>query len=369
MQPKICVLTPTYKRPELLAELLDCYLKQDYPRHLRHLLIYDDVGQYQSVCNEDYTLISEQRERLSITEKRDELARRVPEDCDYVTVADDDDLYYPHWLSTFAQHLEPDVDLLCSRSYLLYSEISGAPLTIHHSPPHHIGSLMTRDLHLRSREGLRPANAMEDIEWYARVLALAKNKKEFLSGKPFHLKREITGYHELPWACETERLQRMDERTSVVYDIQLQPRDTEPILKKIWQQLYSPRETSWATVSPTMLGHNEMEVIEVWNEQHRDRSPVLTRHPFLYMHAPAMFTVVVRQKVRVRAGCFNDQHMHAPVRFEIDDLEIGRLNESRNVTDWATLLPGVSYRLSLSVESFDNWGCHTFLVFDTGEKS
>ena len=43
---KLAALCCTFRRPHLLGELIESFLRQDYPRPLRELIILDDSGQY-----------------------------------------------------------------------------------------------------------------------------------------------------------------------------------------------------------------------------------------------------------------------------------------------------------------------------------
>lgn len=100
------VCCPTYKRPELLAEFYDCFLKQDYPLNRRELIILDDAGQF--VPFEDkkngVKLVSISSKYKRIGEKRNAFWELVLPESEFYVPADDDDLYLPHWLRTLGEN-------------------------------------------------------------------------------------------------------------------------------------------------------------------------------------------------------------------------------------------------------------------------
>ena len=55
---KLAAICCTYKRPALLAEAMECFLRQDYPGELRELIVLDDAGQYDNQKGEGWRLDS-----------------------------------------------------------------------------------------------------------------------------------------------------------------------------------------------------------------------------------------------------------------------------------------------------------------------
>ncbi len=100
--PYISVCLPTYKRHEFLQEFLWCYLRQDYPVHRRELIILDDADQYQPFVDEkeNIKLISSKNRFPTLGEKRNAFLSLMNEESEFMFIADDDDLYYPHWISS-----------------------------------------------------------------------------------------------------------------------------------------------------------------------------------------------------------------------------------------------------------------------------
>lgn len=83
----------TYRRPELLAELLYCFLAQDWPN--KELVIVQDEAEQQLVCDHpDVRIINWPRRMSSLGLKRNFGVSQCRGD--YIFHVDDDDLYLPH---------------------------------------------------------------------------------------------------------------------------------------------------------------------------------------------------------------------------------------------------------------------------------
>jgi hypothetical protein len=102
---KLAALCCTYLRPGTLGQLIESFLRQDYPRDRRELVILDDAGQYENQEGDGWRLISVPRRFHSLGEKRNACAALASPDAEGFLVADDDDLYLPHWFSASAKAL------------------------------------------------------------------------------------------------------------------------------------------------------------------------------------------------------------------------------------------------------------------------
>ncbi|HYH67623.1 MAG TPA: hypothetical protein VD866_23195 [Urbifossiella sp.] len=102
---KLAALCCTYHRPHLLGQLIESFLRQDYPRHLRELVILDDAGQYGNRAGDGWRLVSVPARFRSLGEKRNACAALAAPDAEGLLVADDDDIYLPHWFRTQAEAL------------------------------------------------------------------------------------------------------------------------------------------------------------------------------------------------------------------------------------------------------------------------
>jgi len=92
---KTAWITPTYLRPRTLANLIACFLAQDYPPELLDLIILDDAGQYGPSCRGDrWQVISIDRRFHSLPAKFNALAGLT--DADAIIVAEDDDSFLSH---------------------------------------------------------------------------------------------------------------------------------------------------------------------------------------------------------------------------------------------------------------------------------
>jgi len=67
---KLAAVCCTFRRPHLLGELIESFLRQDYPRELRELIILDDAGDYDNQQGDGWQLISMPRRFRSLGEKR-----------------------------------------------------------------------------------------------------------------------------------------------------------------------------------------------------------------------------------------------------------------------------------------------------------
>lgn len=99
-QPFVSCLCPTYRRPQLLANAIACFLAQDYPAERRELIILDDAGQFESISGAGWKLISHASRFRSLPEKYNALAGMAQGDC--LVVWEDDDIYLPWHLKAHA---------------------------------------------------------------------------------------------------------------------------------------------------------------------------------------------------------------------------------------------------------------------------
>lgn len=122
--PYLTVICATYNRPVLLAEVLECYLRQDYAGRCE-LVILDDLGQYAPTFQDGdrpwRLAVSPQRFR-TLGEKRNATAALASPQSEAYAVCDDDDLYLPHWLTAVGTALA-EADLV--RPSRVYHEKDG----------------------------------------------------------------------------------------------------------------------------------------------------------------------------------------------------------------------------------------------------
>lgn len=102
--PTVAWITPTYRRPQTLANLIACFLAQDYPADLLSLLILDDAGQYGPACRGDrWEVVSITRRFTSLPAKFN--AAVALTDAEILIVAEDDDTFLPHHTSAHVDAL------------------------------------------------------------------------------------------------------------------------------------------------------------------------------------------------------------------------------------------------------------------------
>lgn len=99
---KLAAICCTYHRPRELAEVVECFLRQDYPTELRELIVLDDAGQYSPDALAEFTnvkLVTTQHRFRTLGEKRNASAAIASPDVDAYCVWDDDDIYLPWHMS------------------------------------------------------------------------------------------------------------------------------------------------------------------------------------------------------------------------------------------------------------------------------
>lgn len=106
--PKLACICCTYARPQLLAQAIESYLRQDYPPDRAELIVLDDAGQYQSQTHNSpkrWQIVSTNQRFRTLGEKRNASAALVSNDVDAYVVWDDDDIYLPWTLRAHAAAL------------------------------------------------------------------------------------------------------------------------------------------------------------------------------------------------------------------------------------------------------------------------
>lgn len=109
-------LTPTYRRPKLLANAIACFERQTYPAHLRELLILDDAGQYTRQQGNRWAILTEAKRHRSLPDKFNRLLYYAKncgptDNRDRVFVIyEDDDTYLPWALEAHAAVIQAGAD-------------------------------------------------------------------------------------------------------------------------------------------------------------------------------------------------------------------------------------------------------------------
>jgi glycosyltransferase involved in cell wall biosynthesis len=103
MSNLICAICATYNRPELLGRAIACFENQTYEN--RHLIIVDDLGQYEYQKGDRWELISFPRKIITLGEKRNVCSALASRETWAYARWDDDDLYMPWHLEAMAEAL------------------------------------------------------------------------------------------------------------------------------------------------------------------------------------------------------------------------------------------------------------------------
>lgn len=156
---KLAALCCTYLRPAGLGQLIESFLRQDYPRELRELVILDDAGQYENQSGDGWRLVSIPNRFNTLGEKRNACAALASPDVSGFLVADDDDIYLPHWFQSHSKSLS-QADW--SRPSLVFLSDDDGPLEEHNTGGlYHGGWGYRRELFYRVG-GYRNVNNGED---------------------------------------------------------------------------------------------------------------------------------------------------------------------------------------------------------------
>lgn len=102
--PLVSCLCPTYRRPDLLANSVACYLAQDYPPNRRELIILDDADQFDSHSGDGWEITSLRRRFQSLPAKFNALAGMARGEI--FVVWEDDDIYLPWHVSAHVKVLQ-----------------------------------------------------------------------------------------------------------------------------------------------------------------------------------------------------------------------------------------------------------------------
>lgn len=98
---KLCWICPTWNRPACLRNLIAQFLAQDDSQHELHLIICDDAGQYCYQFGTDpagghrWEIMPVGSPFATLPEKYNALLGMVPQSCEGIVIAEDDDLYHP----------------------------------------------------------------------------------------------------------------------------------------------------------------------------------------------------------------------------------------------------------------------------------
>lgn len=105
---KLVAICVTYRRPELVAQLVRMFELQSYFHGSRRLLIYDDAGEYEEHEGDGWIVVSRPDRVRSHGQKRNLACAKAAEiwpDLEGYAVWDDDDIYFPWAMEACADAL------------------------------------------------------------------------------------------------------------------------------------------------------------------------------------------------------------------------------------------------------------------------
>lgn len=205
---KLAAICCTYRRPRLLGHLIECFKRQTYPQKQRELIILDDAGQYFNQSNDGWRIISIPRRFRTLGEKRNACAALVSEDVEGLLVADDDDIYLPHWFEAHADALEKAE---WSRPSLYLAEHQGGLREHLTGGLYHASWAFRRDAFDRVG-GYRPINNGEDQELAHRLVQAETTQYDpCQSASPFFVWRFVNETYHVS-LMNDDTYQAMEER-------------------------------------------------------------------------------------------------------------------------------------------------------------
>lgn len=116
---KILAICPTFNRAHLIPNVIAQFEMQEYSVQDRHLLIYDDAGQFDSQEGDGWSLTSTPNRHATLGDKFATLARMAIDHCgtagwDWrecgIALWEDDDVLFPNYLSTHSATLDGGAD-------------------------------------------------------------------------------------------------------------------------------------------------------------------------------------------------------------------------------------------------------------------
>lgn len=203
--PFLAVLCCTYLRPSTLGEMIASYCKQDYPLSRRELVVLDDAGQYRNESGVGWRIVSVPQRYSSLGEKRNAVAAMMSPGADAIVVADDDEIYLPHWLSVHASALQKG-DWSVPGQVLVWED--GQMEVARNFGTYHSGWAYRTSL-FRALGGYAPLSNGEDQEFAQRAVSAGFQWNDPCANAPPYLisRRGLTDYQMSDlWDSDYERL-------------------------------------------------------------------------------------------------------------------------------------------------------------------
>ncbi len=341
--PFLSVCCPTYKRPELLAEFYACFLMQDYPVDHRELIILDDAGQFVPFTDEEkrIKLVSIGDKIETIGEKRNVFLGYLSPESEVYVVADDDDLYFPHWLSTVAKYIK-NVDVIGPCRNIEWYPWSD-PIYRHFGYQFNHAAHAIRLSMFREIRGYPRMHKYEDACLFGRL----QEHKALFAWTPYNVspyyvarrgpwydKRETTA-----WSPDSEKeLRGMELATN----LELKPADVSGYFSKMREVFDCHFACSDFYLSTGEAGFDKIRVNENTPWQLSE-----TGQYVIFAHAPSWLNLHVLKPITIYGALNASAHAHhLPCKFAVNGNVLGKTYHPRDTTYPLTLQPG-EYRLTV----------------------
>ena len=360
--PFLSVCCPTYKRPELLAEFYDCFLKQDYPINRRELIILDDAGQF--IPFEDRVnrvrLISLTEKYTTIGEKRNAFLQFISPESDFYVPADDDELYYPYWLRTLGENAR-NADVIAPIRCLEW-KWRRDPIFVHSQYQFlHAAHAIRLDA-LRSIGGYPQYPRQEDCAMFSR-LEQSQTRKVYVpvQSRAYFVSRRGAWNGKLEtteWSPDSER--EMRERKQPI-GLTLVPQDTQAYFETIQQCFhFSPPSANGFEIIDGEPGFDKLRINSMGYFSSSEPEN------YIYAHAPSWIHLRTTKVVQIYGVINASFHGNTayPCEYKINGKTIGYTWKSGERTRTISLLPG---EYQFTIETKSPHGCHTLWKIDSIE--
>lgn len=364
-QPFLSVCCPTFKRHDFLQEFLWCFNRQDYPKDRHELIVLDDAGQYRPKIEGNVKVVSTNTRWRTLGEKRNAFLQLLDDRSEWLVIADDDDLYQPHWLSTIAK-AAPNADWIMPRVFVdvMWRRKPTFRIALTHGY-YHAACAFRRTMFEKIR-GYAKMQRQEDCNIFDRMECMRNELRKCVLDfreAPYLIRRSgrWRGTYTATWMTGEgyNRLSKME----VEKNVDLVERSPEKTLQEIVSEFNPQHESDLFRVTFSVTGCTPV-LVDDFGFGRPDLPASLPRSEFSFFgaHAPSRITVEFKKPVEV-VGFMNGSSKSDPICpcvFKINGTPIGYAFYPRERTDSANLPPG---HYNLDVSSLEADWKHTGWAF------
>lgn len=143
--PYVTALCPTFRHPDLLANSLELWLRQDYPLNRRMLVILDDDPTFHEQVGQSWKLHMRWNRVPTICDKYNQLISESPKETNIFMVWEDDDIYLPQYVRSHVESLSEN-NAEFSKSDVVLTDFPGKIIVEPSRGRFHSSLVMTKSL-------------------------------------------------------------------------------------------------------------------------------------------------------------------------------------------------------------------------------